>query len=363
MTDDTATDGAAPTTEAVATDAGSELFQRIQGTALPDLGRVRAALDGTSTGRPANRRVTSKLPPRSHPLPVPNGWYSIAGSADLVAGDIVSVRAVDRDLVVFRDEDGLARVFDAHCPHMGAHLGGGRVIGASIRCPYHGWRYGSDGRCVEIPYSESRIPARARVFSYPVVERDGIVYFWYHAGDAAPTYELPEVDEVTDPEWTDAHVWEFELVAALQEMAENNVDYAHFRYVHGRDAPPNDVSEFHFDGPCSWVDESLGEGLSFSRHSYGPGVAILRFPGLMTLIATTTPIDRGNCRLRWHFHFPTALEDSADDLIVSVTGPYGLQADVPIWRDMKYQERPVLVKGDGPIAEYRRWYSQFYEGN
>ena len=39
----------------------------------------------------------------------------------------------------------------------------------------------------------------------------------------------------------------------------------------------------------------------------------------------------------------------------------GLQADVPIWRDKIYRERPVLVKGDGPIAEFRRWYQQFYK--
>ena len=42
-------------------------------------------------------------------------------------------------------------------------------------------------------------------------------------------------------------------------------------------------------------------------------------------------------------------------------GEYGLQADIPIWRDKAYWERPVLVKGDGDIAGFRRWYSQFYD--
>jgi hypothetical protein len=103
--------------------------------------------------------------------------------------------------------------------------------------------------------------------------------------------------------------------------------------------------------------------MGFLRRSYGPGIAVLRFTGLMTVVANTTPIDRGNCRLKWHFYFPLEIEPAADDLIASVVGPYGLEADVPIWRDMKFQERPVLVKGDGPLAEYRRWYAQFYEGN
>jgi nitrite reductase/ring-hydroxylating ferredoxin subunit len=352
----------APAGAAVPDDtAAGRLYRRINGVALPDLGRVREALAGG--GRSPRRRIESSLPPRSHVLPVPNGWYSIIGSDELEPGDLVSTRLVDRELVVLRDERGAARVLDAHCVHLGAHLGGGRVVGECVKCPYHGWEYDGAGRCVRIPYSDARIPARARVRSYPVHEAHGIVYFWYHAADALPDYELPEVPEASDPAWSDAHVWRFELVAALQEMAENNVDYAHFRYVHGKDVVPRDRSAFHFDGPISWVEESLGEGLSFTRHSYGPGVAILRFPSLMTIVATTTPIDRGTCRLLWHFYFPREVEPAAEDLILQVTGPYGLQADVPIWRDMSYRERPVLVRGDGPIAEFRRWYAQFYEGS
>jgi len=343
--------------------SGAQLLEQLSGLALPDMAMVKAAAAAPPAQRSKNRRISSLLPPRSHTLPVPNGWYTIVGSAELLAGDVVSITAVARDLVVFRDEAGAAHVFDAHCPHMGAHLGGGRVLGDKLRCRFHGWTYASDGRCVEIPYCDARIPPKARVRSYPVEEKDGFVYFWYHAADDAPTYSVPAVAEVADPAWTDAHVWEFEVVAALQEMAENNVDYAHFKFVHGREAIPLDISELSLDGPCSSIVERLPEGMTFERHSYGPGVAVLRFPGLMTFLATTTPIDRGNCRLRWHFHFPKEMESAAADLVLSVTGKYGFQADVPIWRDMQYRERPMLVKGDGPIMEYRRWYSQFYEGN
>ena len=346
-----------------ATPSAAEIYEQLEGRALPDLAKTKAAAASSPTKRLKNRRISSSLPPRSHVLPVPNGWYTIIGSAELLAGDVVSLTAVDRDLVVFRDDTGVARVFDAHCPHMGAHLGGGRVIGETLRCRFHGWTYNGDGQCVEIPYCDARIPPKAQVRSYRTQERDGFVYFWFHAADAAPTYEVPAVAEVTDETWTDAHVWEFEVVAALQEMAENNVDYAHFKFVHGREMIPMDISELSLDGPCSSVVERLPGGMTFERNSYGPGVAVLRFPGLMTFVATTTPIDRGNCRLRWHFHFPKEMEAMAGDLVLSVTGAYGFQADVPIWRDLKYRQRPMLVKGDGPIMEYRRWYAQFYEGN
>jgi hypothetical protein len=55
------------------------------------------------------------------------------------------------------------------------------------------------------------------------------------------------------------------------------------------------------------------------------------------------------------------MEEHAETVIAGVTGTYGLQADVPIWRDKVFLERPLLVKADGNIAEFRRWYAQFYE--
>lgn len=299
---------------------------------------------------------------RTEPPPVPSGWYSISSSADLAAGDVVSVVAVGRELVLYRDQSGDAHVIAAHCPHLGAHLGGGTVRDDSITCPYHGWRYGPDGTCVEIPYSTGRIPARACVPTYPVVEQDGFVFFWFHPAGTPPTFAIPRVEEVEDPEWSAAYPWTFELVAALQEMAENNVDYAHLKYVHRREVVPNDTSTFETDGPFSKVTELLPDGQEFYRVAWGPGVAVLRITDLMTVFATTTPIDRRHCRLNWHFHFKKHVEPMAAELIEGVTGEYGLQADLPIWRNKIFLENPVLVKADGNIAEFRRWYSQFYEG-
>jgi phenylpropionate dioxygenase-like ring-hydroxylating dioxygenase large terminal subunit len=300
---------------------------------------------------------------RAHPEPppVPNGWYALCGSVDVVAGQVRSVIAVERELVVFRDADGVAHVLDAHCPHNGAHLGGGEVVDGAVQCPYHGWRFDGSGQCVEVPYSDARIPAKACIPSYPVREQDGFILFWFHAQGAEPTYEVPLTEEVGHPDWSDPYEFRFELTASLQEMGENNVDYAHLCYVHGREFVPNDTSEFTTDGPFSTVVESLPDGASFVRHAWGPGVALLRVPGVTTVLTTTTPIDRRHCRLHWHFLFPKAMESVADDIITGFTGTYGLQADLPIWRDKVYVERPILVKADGNVADFRRWYAQFYE--
>ena len=109
--------------------------------------------------------------------------------------------------------------------------------------------------------------------------------------------------------------------------------------------------------------ETFDEGMVFTRHTYGPGVAVVDIPDLAVLVTTTTPIDRRHVRLLWHFYFPPGNVGLADDIIEGVVGPHGLGADEPIWRDKIFRERPLLVKGDGPIMEFRRWYEQFYEGS
>ena len=302
-----------------------------------------------------------ELEDRPAPPPVPNGWYSIVASNELEPGGLRAVIAVGRELVVYRDDLGAAHVVDAHCPHMGAHLGGGRVKGDTLECPYHAWKYGPDGQCVEIPYSDTRIPSKACLRTYPVHETAGMVLFWFHHGGKAPHYVVPETPEHDGDGWTAPHEYRIELVAALQEMAENNVDYAHLWHVHGRAAVPDRTSEFTMDGPFSTVVEQLPGDVEFHRNTYGPGIATLRVPDLMTIVATTTPIDRRHCRLLWHFYFREHAADLAEVMVAGVTGEYGLMADIPIWQDKVYLERPLLVKGDGNIAEFRRWYSQFYE--
>ena len=329
------------------------VIPRRSGLPRSDAGGVDTAPDGTPY----------TLVDRPEPPPVPNGWYAIVASSDLGPGQVIPVIAVEHELVVFRGEDGRASVLDAHCPHLGAHLGGGAVSGNTLECPYHGWRFDDAGTCVEIPYSDARIPSKGCVRSYPVREQDGLVLFWFHVAGAAPDYEVPTVAEVDDPAWSDAFVYRGELVAALQEMGENNVDYTHFHYVHGREALNDSTSVFSTDGPFSTVVERFGDDeLTFTRHTYGPGVALLRVPGMMTVLTTTTPIDRRHARLLWHFHVPNHLEEAADEIMEGVTGGFGLQADVPIWRDKVFRDRPLLVKGDGPVTEFRRWYSQFYAG-
>ena len=114
--------------------------------------------------------------------PIPNGWYAVAWSKEIEPGGVKRVYAFEKELVVFRTESGKATIFDAYCPHLGAHLGeGGTVVGENLRCPFHHWQFDTGGSCVGIPYAK-RVPPKARVGTWPVVECAGMVFVAPRAG-------------------------------------------------------------------------------------------------------------------------------------------------------------------------------------
>ena len=93
------------------------------------------------------------------PFGIPNSWFMLLYSNELATGEVKPLRYLGRELVAFRDAQGAVRVFDAFCPHLGANLGyGGKVVGDTLQCPFHGWRFDGNGRCVQVPYAD-KIPA------------------------------------------------------------------------------------------------------------------------------------------------------------------------------------------------------------
>src|SRR6516165_9089095 len=83
------------------------------------------------------------------------GWFMIGWSGDFPSGEVRSLRYFGEDLVAYRGEGGELHVLDAHCLHLGAHLGHrGSVHGDCVACPYHGWEWGPDGENTHIPYED-----------------------------------------------------------------------------------------------------------------------------------------------------------------------------------------------------------------
>ena len=106
----------------------------------------------------------------------PRGWFVVAFTDELPAGEVRPLKYFGQHLVLFRTEGGEAKVLDAYCPHLGAHLGqGGVVEGETLRCPFHAWRFDGSGQCTEIPYA-TKIPPKAKVPCWSVREVNGMVH-------------------------------------------------------------------------------------------------------------------------------------------------------------------------------------------
>jgi nitrite reductase/ring-hydroxylating ferredoxin subunit len=291
------------------------------------------------------------------PFPVPNGWFIVARADELQPGEVMPLYLFGRHLVLFRTESGEPRLMDAHCPHLGAHLGvGGRVRGDTIQCPFHGWRFrGEDGTCVEVPYDDvDFIPRKAHARAYPTIERNQMIWAWHHLEGGEPFYDVPEVPEIDDPEWSDIVVREFPVATCCQEMSENNVDTVHFKYVHGSEAVPEE--EFVIEGPYK---RSVGWGGNFIREGFGLGLGVLRMKNWVTFISSTTPIDEENVLVRWIFTSPRSLAEGEAEKAANVFTEAVTQ-DIPIWENKIYKDPPVLRPMEKAVTEQRRWCRQFY---
>ncbi len=306
-----------------------------------------------------------------YPFPAyPNGWFRVAYSAELRVGEVRALRYLGRELVLYRDADGAAHVLDAFCPHLGAHLGvGGKVEGGALRCPFHAWLWNGDGRCLEIPYAR-RIPPNARIRSWPVTEKNGVVFLWHHDRDAPPAYELPDLPQVGGAGWTPLEIRRWRVRARWLDMNENAVDRVHFRYVHGTaDIPESEArvdghvlrvhNKVRFPTPRGVVDGAL------VTTDYGPGLQTVHLTGIVEtlMVNTSTPVDEEQTDTSFAYTVHTAGDEATARgvgaaLIRDLEKQMG--EDIPIWENKAYWTRPILCDGDGDFGVYRKWMSQFF---
>jgi nitrite reductase/ring-hydroxylating ferredoxin subunit len=307
---------------------------------------------------------------RYDPPGIPDGWFAVAWSKDLPEGGVERVHCFGEDLVLFRTRTGDVRVLDAYCPHLGAHLAeGGRVMGESIRCPFHGWQYDGDGNCVAIPYCK-RIPRAARVRSWPTAERNEMILVWHHAQGKPPSWEVPAMPEFSDPDWTEPRHFDLKVEVHMQEMAENNCDPAHFQFVHGNMAIPESQISYGDDGRYmrivsgNEVETPAGIfNMALERESWGLGVTSVRMTGIgdagLMMFSSTSPVDRRNTWSRWAFSVSRNMADVAGEEFIDSMSK-GVLQDMRIWQNKVYRPEPVLCEADVYLAEFRRWTKQFY---
>ncbi|MDG2026056.1 MAG: Rieske 2Fe-2S domain-containing protein [Acidimicrobiales bacterium] len=290
------------------------------------------------------------------PFPIPNGWFVVEESKELAPGEHKNLYAFGKDLVLFRAESGEARLMDAYCPHLGAHMGaGGKVDGDGLRCPFHGWRFDGDGTCTDIPYAEGKaIPAKAKVRTYPIIERNRMIWAWHHLEEGDPFYDVPDWPEFEDPDWQDYQTLKFDVATIVQEFSEGEFDVQHFKYVHG--APPLPGTDLEVDG--TYRRNSNG---NFTIENFGLGCTRISIGDAVRIGQSLLPIDEENVSMTWFFTMPETLGDGALKMLVDSFAD-GISQDIVIWENKRYEPKPLVTAVERNIRTGREWSLQFYSG-
>ena len=152
------------------------------------------------------------------------------------------LRVLGQDYILFKDDRGRWGLLDRDCPHRGADLAFGRHEGDGVRCPFHGWKFDAEGRCLDTPGEPlaSGLCGRIRQGSYPVIERSGVVFAWFGEEGKAPPF--PALDCFHAPS---THVFAFKGLWHCNwlQAFEVGIDPAHASFLHRflNDTPLEDV--------------------------------------------------------------------------------------------------------------------------
>ena len=162
-----------------------------------------------------------------------NNWY-VAGIADDLGDDPLRVTILAHNFVLFRNDEGIHCLSDLCC-HRGASLSLGVCKDNQLECPQHGWLYNGEGKCTFLPAgikTPTEPPGKARVPSYPVEEKYGLIFvFLGELGEG----ERPAVPDIM-PEWESGE-WHKDVITRDKDinymrMSENYNDPCHVHYIH-----------------------------------------------------------------------------------------------------------------------------------
>ena len=194
---------------------------------------------------------------------VPNAWYLAAWSAELLdfepGRQPVTRTILNQPLVLFRDAAGTAAALEDRCCHRAAPLRLGQVVREGLQCGYHGMTFGADGACTVNPGED---PAGHSVRSFPLVERQRMVWIWM--GDP----ERADPSEIVDYPWHDRpDEWpfryeRFDLDCNFMLVMDALMDQTHLGYVHARTI--GGTPEFH--NAAGQITTRTENGTKIVRH-------------------------------------------------------------------------------------------------
>jgi phenylpropionate dioxygenase-like ring-hydroxylating dioxygenase large terminal subunit len=296
------------------------------------------------------------------------------------------LRYFGTDLVAYRDGQGVVHVQDAHCRHLGAHLGyGGCVVDGGLQCPFHGWIWDHAGQNTHIPY-QSR-PSKALLRTWVVHEWNGVLALWYDRdgrppgfaphtslGDIAPHLagmDFHEAGPGAQSRFVPSRVHP-------QMVVENAVDPAHFAFVHKTPTIPVVLQEEVTDS--GWHSK-VGFGRRWQAGTDRPEDDLhtlhLSFRGLgmgynaltddervMLVLIAATPVDDDGTTEVFGTYWPQRLADDESTgahLERIAQAKAALPEDLDIWEHQLFRATPALATSEGAgWRRMREWSEPFY---
>ena len=171
-----------------------------------------------------------------------NSWYVAAWDREVTRTPLART-LLDEPVVLYRKEDGTAVALEDRCCHRQLPLSMGRLEGDELRCGYHGLKFDTSGKCVEIP-GQGSIPPQARVRAYPLLEKHGWVWIWMGDADKADPARIPHWWWTESPEWAFSRPDRVHLECNYQLVSDNVLDVTHLAYVHASSIGAPSITEF-----------------------------------------------------------------------------------------------------------------------
>jgi phenylpropionate dioxygenase-like ring-hydroxylating dioxygenase large terminal subunit len=184
-----------------------------------------------------------------------NQWYIVLDSKEVKPGKPLGVNRMGEKLVFWRDSAGKVICMRDLCPHLGARLSQGKLIGDRLRCPFHGFEYDTNGKCRLVPAigKNGKIPNALEVSNYPVYEAHG--WIWIYWGK-------PQEGELSSPEFFNEIDDRFSYGSFRQywpvhysRMVENQLDVMHLPFVHHNTIGAGGKSLV--DGPLVKIEDNV----------------------------------------------------------------------------------------------------------
>lgn len=306
------------------------------------------------------------------------GWHCIGLSTDFTS-EATTMEYFGKKFAVYRGaNDNEIHVLDAYCPHMGADLSLGKVVGDSLQCPFHGWKWGADGVCNHIPYAD-KIPDKAVIGAYPTTEVNGLVLLWNDPEGNPPIPEQypNEMPDYYSGEWTDWNLATIPIESNCRELVDNMADMAHFGPVHYSTVESfKNIQDGHkFTQYMSGGHEILadeGQGFTSVATYEGPAYMTTTMTGSMDgeemvthLLVAHVPVhtEKFDIRLGVMLKKNPDISEEENQAAVDTYTQMAVDSfiqDVEIWNNKIRVDNPLMCDGDGPLNMVRKWYSQFY---